>query len=107
MTDVVAVKSFPTRLEAEMARELLEETGVIVSGAPRLFGIYSNFEAYPGDHIVLFVIDHWRRERIPKPNAEIIEQSFFARDELPHSLTPGAGRRLNELFDKVDQSTTW
>jgi ADP-ribose pyrophosphatase YjhB (NUDIX family) len=94
-------------IEDALAREMLEETGVIVSGAPRLFGIYSNFEAYPGDHIVLFVIDHWRRERIPKPNAEIIEQSFFARDELPHSLTPGAGRRLNELFDKADQASIW
>jgi hypothetical protein len=28
MSDVIAVKSFPTRLEAEMARELLEGEGI-------------------------------------------------------------------------------
>ena len=95
------------KIEHALAREMLEETGVIISDAPRLFGIYSNFDAYPGDHIVLFVVDHWRRELIPKPNAEIIEHSFFGLDQLPNSLRPGAGRRLNELFNNAEQSSTW
>jgi 8-oxo-dGTP pyrophosphatase MutT (NUDIX family) len=95
------------KIEDALAREILEETGVIVLDAPRLFGIYSNFDAYPGDHIALFIIEHWRRERIPKPNIEIVEHSFFSLDQLPRSLTPGAGRRLNEHFNKVIQSSTW
>lgn len=95
------------KIEQALAREVFEETGVAVLGVPRLFGIYSNFEAFPGDHIALFIVERWRRARTPKPNLEIIEHKFFARDELPKNLTPGAGRRMSELFDGAAQSRTW
>ncbi|CAA2136886.1 NUDIX domain-containing protein [Hyphomicrobium sp. ghe19] len=94
-------------IETAIAREVLEETGVIISKPPSLIGIYSHFDDYPGDHIVLFKIDHWRRERIPPPNAEIAEHGFFALDALPELLSPGASRRLKEVFGGGEQSSAW
>lgn len=95
------------RFEEALERELIEETGVRILGEPRFIGIYTNFEAYPGDHILLFVADRWRREHVPEANVEIAEHGFFALDQLPPNLTPGAGRRLDELYGKSPQSTAW
>lgn len=94
-------------IETAIAREVLEETGVIISKPPSLIGIYSHFDDYPGDHIVLFKIDQWRRERIPAPNAEIAEHGFFALNALPELLSPGASRRVKEVFGGGEQSSAW
>jgi ADP-ribose pyrophosphatase YjhB (NUDIX family) len=80
-----------------LARELKEETGVMLSGPPQLFGIYANSEAFPGDHIVLFVVREWRQPSIPGPNREILEQRFAAPDALPVGATGGVHRRIAEL----------
>lgn len=94
-------------IEEALARELFEETGTVITQPAKLIGIYSHFDDYPGDHIVLFMVRYWRRDTVPKPNAEIAEQRFFALDELPEGLAPGAHRRLKEIFDGIAQSTVW
>jgi ADP-ribose pyrophosphatase YjhB (NUDIX family) len=94
-------------IEDALAREILEETGVILTQPGKLVGIYSHFAEYPGDHIVLFLVEHWRRDTVPRPNPEIAEQRFFARDEIPENLAPGAHRRLREIFDGVELSSVW
>ena len=94
-------------IETAITREVLEETGVIVLEPPKLIGIYSHFEDYPGDHIVLFRIDRWRRDTIPAPNAEIAEHGFFALDALPDPVSPGTARRLAEVFGNAAQSSAW
>lgn len=94
-------------IELAITREVLEETGVVILEPPQLIGIYSHFEDYPGDHIVLFRIDRWRRDSIPAPNAEIAEHGFFALDALPDLVSPGTLRRLLEVFGKNEQSSSW
>jgi ADP-ribose pyrophosphatase YjhB (NUDIX family) len=94
-------------IEDALAREILEETGVVLTEPPELIGIYSHFDDYPGDHIVLFRVRRWRLDVMPVPNTEIAEQRFFALDELPENLAPGAHRRLNEIFGGSETSSVW
>jgi ADP-ribose pyrophosphatase YjhB (NUDIX family) len=94
-------------LTRALARELLEEAGVILSSAPQLFGVYANFASFPGDHIALFVAREWRRERLPQPNAEIREQRFFATDALPDGATGGTRRRIAEVLGGAERSEIW
>ncbi|MBN9245973.1 MAG: NUDIX domain-containing protein, partial [Hyphomicrobium sp.] len=39
-------------IETAITREVLEETGVVILEPPKLIGIFSHFDDYPGDHIV-------------------------------------------------------
>jgi ADP-ribose pyrophosphatase YjhB (NUDIX family) len=90
-----------------LARELLEEAGIALAGAPQLFGIYANFASFPGDHIVLFVARDWRQDRLPEPNVEIRERGFFAADALPPGTTGGARRRIAEVLGGAARRETW
>ena len=92
---------------AAVARELREETGIVPEEEPRLIGIYSHFDDFPGDHIVLFSVDKWSRPTVPAPNAEIVEQRFFALDALPAATTAGTRRRLQEMFAGVPRAEAW
>lgn len=90
-----------------LARELEEEAAIRLSSPPELFGVYANFDRFPGDHIALFVARAWRQDQVPRPNAEIREQRFFAPDALPDGATGGTRRRLAEVLGGVARSETW
>jgi ADP-ribose pyrophosphatase YjhB (NUDIX family) len=90
-----------------LGRELEEEAGVRLSEKPELHGLFSNADNFPGDHIALFVVREWEQPRVPKPNAEIAEQGFFAVDDVPAGTDPGARRRLEELFEGKSVSERW
>ena len=57
------VERFET-LSQSLARELEEEAGIVLDGAPSIFDIYAHFDAFPGDHIVLFVVTTVRETRV-------------------------------------------
>lgn len=98
---------FGETAENAIARELEEETGVAITGRPRLFSLYAHFETFPGDHIALFVVDRWTRSRIPAPTMEIAEHGFFSRDALPEGTSPGTIRRIGEVIDATPPAAHW
>ncbi len=90
-----------------LQRELGEEAGVSLDGAPELFGIYANFRAFPSDHIALFVVRRWHQSHAVRPNHEIAEVGFFARAELPVGTAAAVHRRLAEVLDGVAREDAW
>jgi len=91
---------FGESLEQSLARELDEEGGVIIHGAPELIGIYDNGAIFPGDHVAIYVVRQWHRSRVPSANMEIAETGFFDPDALPESVVPAARRRIEEFRSK-------
>jgi ADP-ribose pyrophosphatase YjhB (NUDIX family) len=93
--------------EEALARELMEETGVLIARAPQLIGLYANFRAFPSDHVALYLVTDWEQPVAPGPNREIAEHGFFARSELPADIAASPAARLHELFDGAPRSVTW
>ena len=94
-------------VEQALARELGEEAGVELTGPPQLFGLYANFERFPGDHVVLFVVRAWRQPKVPTPTLEIPGQQFFPTVALPDDMAPGARRRIPEVLEGAARSAMW
>jgi 8-oxo-dGTP pyrophosphatase MutT (NUDIX family) len=94
-------------LPQALARELEEEAGVTLRGEPKLFGIYSHFDEFPGDHIMLYLVEAWAQTRTPRRNLEILEQRFVPLDDLPPGTTAGTQRRLQEVFAGAPQQQAW
>jgi 8-oxo-dGTP pyrophosphatase MutT (NUDIX family) len=78
-------------------RELREETGIVAEEEPRLHGLFSNHELFPGDHLACFVLRRFVREPFA-PSAEIAAAEFFAADQLPSDTTGGSRRRIEEIL---------
>ncbi|MDH3579773.1 MAG: NUDIX domain-containing protein [Hyphomicrobiales bacterium] len=90
-----------------LAREVLEESGVELTGDPQLHGLFANIKRFPGDHIAVYVIREWRQPRVPRPNAEIVEQGFFPADSLPKNVDPGTRRRMDEILHGAPHAKNW
>ncbi|HSA80170.1 MAG TPA: NUDIX domain-containing protein [Geminicoccaceae bacterium] len=90
-----------------LERELAEEVGVTLTGAPELHGMFSNFASFPGDHIAVFVVRHWRRREEYRKRGEISEARMFALADLPERTDPGTRARLAEIFDRAPPRPLW
>ncbi len=91
---------------AALARELEEETGVKLLATPQLHGIFTNFDQFRSDHVVVFISDNWKQEP-PPSSREIAERKFFSLHDLPEAITPGTQRRLREIFEGARKRETW
>lgn len=83
-------------LAAAAAREVREETGLTLSGAPELIAVYARLRWRTSDHVALLRAGGWTGA--PAANGwEIRETAFFPLSRLPEGVTPATGRRLEEL----------
>jgi 8-oxo-dGTP pyrophosphatase MutT (NUDIX family) len=95
-------------LRDSLARELEEEAGVVLTGEPRLHGVFLNRRYSQRDHVAVFVCREWKQPHPPAvPNIEILECGFFPLDALPEGTTDATRRRLAEIIDGVPPSPDW
>jgi 8-oxo-dGTP pyrophosphatase MutT (NUDIX family) len=94
-------------LHAALARELEEEGGVRIAGAPRLHGLFYNPGASRRDHVAVFVVRDFERDGPHRPSLEIREVDFFSPDALPEGTTAGTRRRLDEILRGAKASAEW
>lgn len=90
-----------------LEREVLEETGMRLTGPATLFGFYHNRKTSARDHVALYVCRSFAQERVFKPNAEIAEIGWFPLTELPDHTTDGTRRRVREIVEGLDPAPEW
>jgi 8-oxo-dGTP pyrophosphatase MutT (NUDIX family) len=94
-------------LRAALARELLEEGNIEITGPAPLFAIYFNRRASRRDHVVLYVVRAFRQSAPPQPNREIVAHGFFAPDALPAETTFGTRARIAEVLHNQSVAEVW
>ena len=90
-----------------LRRELLEEGRIEVSGEPVLHGVFLNSHVSPRDHVAVYVIRHFRQDRLPEANREIVACGFFDGAALPAETTPGTRLRIAEVLENRPPPPTW
>jgi len=100
------VEKGETIVEA-LRNELLQETGLQLSGAPRLHGVFHNGHVSKRDHVLVYVCDA-EGDVLQSPNSrEIAEIAYFSHRDLPDNIDPGTGRRIREILDGEAPSEAW
>lgn len=94
-------------MDGAMRRELKEEGDIDVTGEVSLHGIFLNSHVSRRDHVAVYIVRHYRQDRMPEPNREIIECGFFAATDLPEGTTQGTRLRIAEILDGKPQVATW
>jgi len=90
-----------------LARELMEEGRIELTSEPGLHGVFFNSYASRRDHVAVYVVRHFRQDRPPEPNREIVACGFFGADELPPDTTEGTRLRIAEVLDNRGIIATW
>ncbi|ATU90868.1 NUDIX domain-containing protein [Phyllobacterium zundukense] len=94
-------------VEQTLAKELMEEGNIELTGRPQLFAIYHNAHASKRDHVALYVCRSFRQTAPFLSNREIAEAGFFKLDALPEGTTPSTRRRLAEIMDGAEVPLAW
>ncbi len=90
-----------------LARELLEEGRIELSGEPVLHGLFHNSPTSPRDHVAVYVVRHFHQDRLPEANSEIVACGFFDTAALPAGTTEGTRLRLSEVLQGKQLTATW
>ena len=76
----------------------MEEGLIELTRPPVLHGVFFSRGVSTRDHVVVFVVRHYRQTRLPEPNREIIACGVFAASELPEDTTAGTRNRIAEVL---------
>jgi 8-oxo-dGTP pyrophosphatase MutT (NUDIX family) len=90
-----------------LRRELAEEAGIELLAEPALHGLFFNSHVSRRDHVAVYLIRHFRQDRLPEPNHEIVACGFFAAAELPADTTEGTRLRISEVLESRAPIATW
>jgi 8-oxo-dGTP pyrophosphatase MutT (NUDIX family) len=90
-----------------LKRELAEEGNIVLTGEPRLHGMFFNGRASRRDHVLLYVVRAFEQTGPRAPDREIAETGFFAIDALPAETTPATRARLAEIIEGATIAAEW
>src|SRR3954467_5673440 len=90
-----------------LRRELAEEGRIELLGEPALHGLFFNSHVSRRDHVAVYLIRHFRQDRLPEPNSEIVACGFFEPGALPAGTTAGTRLRLSEVLERRALIATW
>jgi ADP-ribose pyrophosphatase YjhB (NUDIX family) len=90
-----------------LRRELAEEGRIELAGEPILHGLFFNSQVSRRDHVAVYLIRHFRQDRLPEPNREIIACGFFETSALPVETTEGTRLRISEVLEGRAPMATW
>ena len=90
-----------------LRRELAEEGRIELTGAPVLHGLFFNSHVSRRDHVAVYTVRHFRQDRLPEPNREIIACGFFEATALPAETTEGTRLRILEVLEGREPIGTW
>jgi 8-oxo-dGTP pyrophosphatase MutT (NUDIX family) len=90
-----------------LQRELAEEGRIELTGEPALHGLFFNSHISRRDHVAVYLVRHFRQDRPPAPNHEIIACGFFETAALPAETTTGTRLRIMEVIEGRAPIATW
>src|ERR1700737_3473687 len=90
-----------------LRRELAEEGRIELSGEPVLHGLFFNSQVSRRDHVAVYLIRHFRQDRLPEPNREITACGFFDLAALPAETTEGTRLRISEVLEGRAPMANW
>lgn len=90
-----------------LRRELEEEGRIELTGDPALHGLFFNSHVSPRDHVAVYVVRHFRQDRLPEANHEIVACGFFDARALPAETTRGTRLRISEVLEGREPIATW
>ena len=93
--------------DGALRRELLEEGRIELTGDPDLHGLFFNSHVSRRDHVAVYIVKHFRQDRLPEPNHEIVACGFFAANALPAETTQGTRLRISEVLEGRARIATW
>ena len=94
-------------LRDALQRELAEEGRIELAGEPVLHGVYLNSHVSRRDHVAVYLVRHFRQDRLPEPNAEIVDCGFFETQALPAETTAGTRLRISEVIENRPPIPIW
>jgi ADP-ribose pyrophosphatase YjhB (NUDIX family) len=90
-----------------LRRELAEEGRIEVLGTPSLHGVFFNSRVSRRDHVAVYLVRHFRQDRLPEPNREIVACGFFGAAALPAGTTEGTRLRITEVLEGKPPMAIW
>jgi 8-oxo-dGTP pyrophosphatase MutT (NUDIX family) len=90
-----------------LRRELVEEGRIEIVGEPALHGLFLNSHVSRRDHVAVYLVRHFRQDRLPEANREIVACGFFDVAALPAETTAGTRRRIAEVLGDQAPIATW
>ena len=90
-----------------LRRELAEEARIELVSEPALHGLFFNSHVSRRDHVAVYLIRHFRQDRLPEPNREIVACGFFEASALPAETTEGTRLRISEALEGRIPIATW